>query len=91
MIEAQDLSKRYGDRLAVDNLSFTVKPEPITRVHRPERRRGGHRDAADPEPGPVDQRHGHRGRQPVAQHRWPTREIGAAGSEGVARRAERAS
>jgi len=30
MIEARGLSKRYGDTLAVDNLSFTVKPGRIT-------------------------------------------------------------
>jgi ABC-2 type transport system ATP-binding protein len=30
MIEAIGLSKRYGDRLAVDDLSFTVKPGQVT-------------------------------------------------------------
>jgi ABC-2 type transport system ATP-binding protein len=30
MIEASGLSKRYGDRLAVDQLSFTVKPGQVT-------------------------------------------------------------
>ncbi|HVB42722.1 MAG TPA: ATP-binding cassette domain-containing protein [Streptosporangiaceae bacterium] len=30
MIEAKGLSKRYGDTLAVDNLSFTVEPGKIT-------------------------------------------------------------
>ena len=30
MIEARSLSKRYGDTLAVDNLSFTVQPGRIT-------------------------------------------------------------
>ncbi len=30
MIEAQGLTKRYGDTLAVDNLSFTVEPGRIT-------------------------------------------------------------
>jgi ABC-2 type transport system ATP-binding protein len=30
MIEAIGLSKRYGDRLAVDNLSFSVKPGQVT-------------------------------------------------------------
>ena len=28
MIEARGLSKRYGDKLAVDDLSFTVRPGP---------------------------------------------------------------
>jgi ABC-2 type transport system ATP-binding protein len=32
MIEARHLSKRYGPKLAVDDLSFTIKPG------RPERR-----------------------------------------------------
>jgi ABC-2 type transport system ATP-binding protein len=30
MIEAQGLTKRYGDRLAVDHLSFTVRPGQVT-------------------------------------------------------------
>jgi ABC-2 type transport system ATP-binding protein len=30
MIEARDLTKRYGDRLAVDQLSFTVEPGRVT-------------------------------------------------------------
>src|SRR3981081_4111151 len=30
MIEAHALSKRYGDRLAVDDLSFTVRPGMVT-------------------------------------------------------------
>jgi ABC-2 type transport system ATP-binding protein len=30
MIEAQALTKRYGDTLAVDDLSFTVKPGQVT-------------------------------------------------------------
>jgi ABC-2 type transport system ATP-binding protein len=30
MIEARDLTKRYGDKLAVDHLSFTVQPGKVT-------------------------------------------------------------
>ena len=30
MIEARDLTKRYGDKLAVDHLSFTVRPGTVT-------------------------------------------------------------
>jgi ABC-2 type transport system ATP-binding protein len=30
MIEARDLTKRYGDKLAVDHLSFTVEPSRVT-------------------------------------------------------------
>jgi ABC-2 type transport system ATP-binding protein len=30
MIDARDLSKHYGDKLAVDHLSFTVEPGQVT-------------------------------------------------------------
>ena len=30
MIEVQQLTKRYGDKLAVDDLSFTVRPGVVT-------------------------------------------------------------
>ena len=30
MIEARDLTKRYGDKLAVDHLSFNVEPGTVT-------------------------------------------------------------
>jgi ABC-type multidrug transport system ATPase subunit len=30
MIEARGLSKRYGDKVAVDDLSFTVRPGRVT-------------------------------------------------------------
>src|ERR1700728_1309214 len=30
MIEAHELSKRYGDKLAVDDLTFTVRPGAVT-------------------------------------------------------------
>ena len=30
MIEVHDLTKRYGDKLAVDHLSFTVEPGRVT-------------------------------------------------------------
>lgn len=30
MIEARDLTKRYGDRVAVDGLTFTVRPGRVT-------------------------------------------------------------
>jgi ABC-2 type transport system ATP-binding protein len=30
MIEARGLTKRYGDQLAVDDLSFTVRPGQVT-------------------------------------------------------------
>ena len=48
MIEARGLTKRYGDKLAVDHLSFTVEPGPDHRLPRPERGGQDHHDAADP-------------------------------------------
>ena len=30
MIEAKDLTKRFGDKVAVDHLSFTVQPGRVT-------------------------------------------------------------
>ena len=30
MIEARELTKRYGDKIAVDHLSFTVEPGKVT-------------------------------------------------------------
>ena len=30
MIEARQLTKRYGDKLAVDGLTFTVRPGMVT-------------------------------------------------------------
>jgi ABC-2 type transport system ATP-binding protein len=30
MIEAHELTKHYGDKLAVDRLSFTVRPGVVT-------------------------------------------------------------
>ena len=30
MIQAEHLSKRYGDKLAVDDLTFTVRPGVVT-------------------------------------------------------------
>ena len=50
MIEARGLTKRYGDTLAVDNLSFSVEPGKITGLPRPERRGQDHDHAADPWP-----------------------------------------
>jgi ABC-2 type transport system ATP-binding protein len=30
MIQARDLTKRYGDKIAVDHMSFTVEPGRVT-------------------------------------------------------------
>ena len=42
VIEAQGLSKGYGDRLLIDDLSFSLPPGRHRRHHRPERRRQDH-------------------------------------------------
>ena len=65
MIEARGLTKRYGDKLAVDQLTFTVEPGQDHRLPRPERGRQDDNDAADPWPGPAHPWLGHRARQGV--------------------------
>ena len=65
MIQVESLTKRYGDKLAVDDLSFEVQPGRRHRVPRAQRRREVHDDADDPRPGPSHLRAGHRRRQPV--------------------------
>ena len=60
MIEARGLTKRYGDKLAVDGLTFTVRPGRRHRLPRPERRRQVHDDADDPRAGRADERLGDR-------------------------------
>ena len=37
MIEVRGLTKRYGDKLAVDNLTFAVEPGKVTGFHAPHR------------------------------------------------------
>jgi hypothetical protein len=39
MIEAHGLVKRYGSTMAVNDLSFSIRPGMVTRLPRPERRR----------------------------------------------------
>ena len=46
VIEARGLSKRYGDLLAVADVSFTRRPRRGGRLPRPERRRQDHRSCA---------------------------------------------
>src|SRR5829696_5325829 len=62
MIQAHELTKRYGDTTAVHSLSFTIAPGPH-RVPRPERRRQVHDHAHDHGTGPADVGHRHRQRQ----------------------------
>ena len=56
MIEARGLTKRYGDKVAVDDLSFTVQPGIVTGLPRTQRRRQVDDDADDPRPRPADRR-----------------------------------
>ena len=56
MIEVRGLTKRYGDVLAVDDLSFDVEPGKVTGFLGPERRRQVHDDADDARPRPADRR-----------------------------------
>ena len=56
MIDVQGLSKRYGERLAVDDLTFTVKPGIVTGLPGAERRRQVDHDAPDPRARPADGR-----------------------------------
>ena len=76
MIEARELTKRYGDTTAVHSLSFTIAPGTVT-VPRPERRRQVHDHAHDhgldrPTSGTVTVNG-----KPYRQHRAPLREVGA--------------
>ena len=58
MIEAHQLTKRYGEKTAVDRLDFTVKPGTVTGFLGPERRGQVHHHAHDHRAGRPDQRHG---------------------------------
>ena len=63
MIEAKGLTKDYGEKRAVDGLTFTVQPGIVTGFLGPERLRQVDDDAADPEPRPADRRDGDGERQ----------------------------
>ena len=77
MIEARGLTKKYGDTLAVDNLSFTVEPGRITGFLGPN---GAGKTTTmrlilgldRPTSGTVTV-----DGKPFGRHRWPMREIGA--------------
>ena len=78
MIEARGLTKRYGDTLAVDNLSFSVAPGKITGFLGPNGAGQDHDDADDP--GPGRSRRPARSRstgKPFARLAQPMREVGA--------------
>ncbi|MFI7069934.1 ABC transporter ATP-binding protein [Micromonospora sediminicola] len=77
MIEARDLSKRYGDRLAVDSLTFTVAPGVVTGFLGPN---GAGKSTTmrmilglDAPTGGTVRVNG----RPYAEHRDPLRQIGA--------------
>ena len=42
VIEAEDVTKAYGDRLLVENMTFSLPPGGIVGRHRPQRRRQNH-------------------------------------------------
>ena len=77
MIEAHDLTKRYGSTLAVDNLSFTVQPGVVTGFLGPN---GAGKSTTMrmalgldlPTSGSVTING-----TPYSRHRWPLREVGA--------------
>ena len=77
MIEARQLTKRYGDKTAVDHLTFTVKPGHGHRLPRPQRRGQVHHDAHDPRPGRAHRRPVTVNGRRYAQHAAPLHEVGA--------------
>ena len=62
MIEVQGLTKRYGDKVAVDDLTLHRAARRRDRLPRAERRRQVHDDAADPRPRPAQ----------LGRRRWST-------------------
>ena len=54
MIEAHNITKRYGEKVAVDDLSFTVRARHRHRLPRPERRGQVDDDAPDHRPRRAD-------------------------------------
>jgi ABC-2 type transport system ATP-binding protein len=77
VIEAQHLTKRYGDRVAVDDLSFTVRPGTVTGFLGPN---GSGKSTTMRMIMGLD--HPNTGRatvngRPYRDLRWPLREVGA--------------
>ena len=58
MIQVESLTKRYGDKVAVDDLSFDGRAGARHRLPRTQRRREVHDDADDPRPRPAHRRVG---------------------------------
>ena len=75
MIEVHGLTKRYGDKVAVKDLTFTVQPGHGHRLPRSERRRQVDDHADDRRPGRADRRVG-AGQRPALPatpwRRWPS-------------------
>ena len=77
MIQARGLTKRYGDKVAVDDFSFTVQPGHGHRLPGPQRRRQVHDHADDPRPRRSHLRLGDRQREALRGARSPLHEVGA--------------
>ena len=76
MIEARNLTKHFGDTVAVDDLSFDVRPGMVTGFLA-ERRRQDDDDEDDPRTRPSERRHGHRRRRRYRDLPAPLHEVGA--------------
>ena len=63
VLDCRDLHKRFGDRVAVDGVGFTIARRRDLRPARAERRRQDHHDLDDLRAPRPRRRHGHRGRR----------------------------
>ena len=77
VIEVRGLTKRYGDVLAVDDLSFDVEPGHGHRLPRAERRGQVHDDADGARPRPAHAGQALVNGRPFATFAEPLREVGA--------------
>jgi ABC-2 type transport system ATP-binding protein len=77
VIEARDLTKRYGTKVAVDHVSFTVQPGRVTGFLGAERGREVDDDAAAAWPGSPADRHRDDHRTPVPEPVEPLKVVGA--------------
>ena len=71
MIEAHSMTKRYGEKVAVDDLSFTVRPGIVTGFLGPNGAGQVDDDAPDHRPRLADRRKRHRERQGVSRPPGP--------------------
>ena len=77
MIDAKALSKHYGRKLAVDQLSFNVRAGRRDRLPRPERIGKVDDDAHDHGPGRTQAGERHREWPALPRPPWPLHEVGA--------------